>query len=107
MAAFLSWSEARHDPNTHGFGAADGDAMNDEKISLIQAARAIHRRYEFVRELVDTRKVPAWDRGGKKHKRLVVNLADVKAAVDRETRYVPPAKKTRRTVGKLDPMVKC
>lgn len=60
------------------------------KLSIRNAAKAIHRSRPFVKGLVEQGKLRAWRAGGTaKHPRLQVDLEELKTVVERETLYVP------------------
>lgn len=89
-----------------------------DRMTLSDAAKAVGKRPAFVRDLIDRNKCRAWEDGGKIRKRLLVNLDELKAAIDRETIYVPPRlkpgeKPPRRgrrptpSSSSIDPLVRC
>ncbi len=83
-----------------------------KKVALRKAAKAVGKRYSFVRDLVDRGECRAWLEGGTVKKCITVYVDELRATIERVTRYVPPKKPKERKPAflkpvPLSPMVRC
>jgi hypothetical protein len=79
--------------------------------TLKSEAQRIGKRREFLMDLVNRGKLDAWKYGTADHPVFMVLPEDVDAAIERERKYVPPARVRRpnrpEQTKTLNPLVKC
>lgn len=61
----------------------------EPRISLSEAAKKIGKRRSYLRNLIETGKLPAYCEGGDVKLRFSVRLSEVLQAVEESKRYVP------------------
>lgn len=73
--------------------------MESERLSIREAAKRLRKGHAYIRQFIDAGKCRAWVNGGsEKHPRLVVDLEELKRALDSENLYVPKGLKRRDIV---------